>query len=78
VQGKDVREVLTQVALGNVDAGWSIAPMPQQHPGAHRESGAQRFAPVHQLPDGGLTSTRNGATARGFLSFLQTSSAKAI
>jgi molybdate transport system substrate-binding protein len=79
VQGKDVREVLTQVALGNVDAGLVYRTDAATTPQVRIVKAAPKGS--HQsinYPMAVVTSTRNGTTARGFLSFLQTSTAKAI
>jgi molybdate transport system substrate-binding protein len=79
VQGKDVREVLTQVALGNVDAGLvyrtDAATTPQVRIVKSAPRGSHR--PIN-YPMALVTSTRNGETARAFLRFLQTQRAKAV
>ena len=79
VQGKDVREVLTQVALGNVDAGLvyrtDAATTPQVRIVKAAPKGSHQSINYLMAL---VTRTRNGTTARSFLSFLQTSSAKSI
>lgn len=79
VQGKDVREVLTQVALGNVDAGLVYRTDAATTPQVRIVKAAPKDS--HQrinYPMAVVTSTRNSAAARSFLSFLQSARAKAI
>jgi molybdate transport system substrate-binding protein len=79
VQGKDVRGVLTQVALGNVDAGLvyrtDAATSPQVRIVKAAPKGSHQ--PIN-YPMAVVTSTRHSAAARAFLRHLQSPSAKAI
>jgi molybdate transport system substrate-binding protein len=79
VQGKDVREVLTQVALGNVDAGLvyrtDAATTPQVRVVKAAPKGSHQ--PINYSM-AVVTSTRHSAAARAFLNYLQSPSARAV
>jgi molybdate transport system substrate-binding protein len=79
VRCKDVREVLTQVELGNVDAGFVYRTDAQTSKRIRivKEAPANSHAPI-RYPAAVVSSTRNSGAARWFLRYLSGDSAQRV